>query len=103
MSGSCRGDFTLGPCGSTAAALRCLIRRCPVPCRRWEAGVVEGVNSQDRAPQYDRVPLVKSMRLTLAYHLVTDIRFGATTQLQGTTLEISEAALRQHLLEDCRL
>jgi hypothetical protein len=34
------------------------------------------------------------MRLTLAYHPVTDVRFGATTQLQGTTLEISEAALR---------
>jgi glycine reductase len=43
------------------------------------------------------------MRLTLAYHPVTDIRFGATTQLQGTTLEISEAALRQYLLEDRRL
>src|SRR5499426_2772424 len=43
------------------------------------------------------------MRLTLAYHPVTDIRFGATTQLQGTTLAISEAALRQHLLEDRRL
>jgi glycine reductase complex component B subunit alpha and beta len=46
---------------------------------------------------------VNFMRLTLAYHPVTDIRFGATTQLQGTTLEISEAALRQHLLEDRRL
>jgi glycine reductase len=43
------------------------------------------------------------MRLTLAYHPVTDMRFGATTQLQGTTLEVSEAALRQHLLEDRRL
>jgi sarcosine reductase len=43
------------------------------------------------------------MRLTLAYHPVTEICFGATTQLQGTTLEISEAALRQHLLEDRRL
>ena len=43
------------------------------------------------------------MRLTLAYHPVTDVRFGATTQLQGTTLEISETALRQHLLEDRRL
>jgi glycine reductase len=43
------------------------------------------------------------MRLTLAYHPVTDIRFGATTQLQGTILEVSEAGLRQHLLEDRRL
>ena len=49
------------------------------------------------------MPLVKPMRLTLAYHPVTDVRFGATTQLQGTTLEVSEAALRQHLLEDRRL
>src|SRR5215831_20130026 len=51
----------------------------------------------------DRVPLVRHMRLTLAYHAITDIRFGATTQLQGTVLEVSEAALRQHLLEDRRL
>ena len=43
------------------------------------------------------------MRLTLAYHPVADVRFGATTQLQGTTLEVSETALRQHLLEDRRL
>src|SRR5262245_30333831 len=43
------------------------------------------------------------MRLTLAYHPVTDMRFGASTQLQGTVLEVSEAALRQHLLEDHRL
>src|SRR5262245_40520597 len=43
------------------------------------------------------------MHLTLAYHAITDIRFGATTQLQGTTLEVSEAALRQYLLEDRRL
>src|SRR5882672_4122729 len=43
------------------------------------------------------------MRLTLAYHPITDIRFGATTQLQGAVLEVSEAALRQHLLEDRRL
>ena len=51
----------------------------------------------------DGVPLVRPMRLTLAYHLITDVRFGATTQLQGTMLEISEAALRQYLLEDRRL
>src|SRR5262245_66148105 len=43
------------------------------------------------------------MRLTLAYHPVTDLCFGATTQLQGTMLEISETALRQYLLEDRRL
>ena len=43
------------------------------------------------------------MRLTLTYHPVTDVRFGATTQLQGTVLEVSEAALRQYLLEDRRL
>src|SRR5262245_37335443 len=43
------------------------------------------------------------MRLILAYHAITDIRFGASTQLQGTTLEISETALRQYLLEDRRL
>ena len=49
------------------------------------------------------MPLVKPMRLTFAYHPVTDVRFGATTQLQGTTLEVSEAALRQYLLEDRRL
>ena len=46
---------------------------------------------------------MRHMRLTLAYHPVTDVRFGATTQLQGTTLEVSEAALRQYLLEDRRL
>src|SRR4030095_8750450 len=57
----------------------------------------------ERKPQYHGVSLVRHMRLTLAYHPVTDIRFGATTQLQGTTLEVSEAALRQHLLEDRRL
>ena len=63
-----------------------------------------GINSQDRKEtpaQWE--PLVKPMRLTLAYHPVTDVRFGATTQLQGTTLEISEAALRQYLLEDRRI
>jgi glycine reductase len=43
------------------------------------------------------------MRLTLAYHPVTDVCFGATTQLQGTSLEVSEAALRQLLLADRRL
>ena len=28
------------------------------------------------------------MRLTLAYHPLTDVRFGASTQLEGTVLEI---------------
>jgi glycine reductase complex component B subunit alpha and beta len=55
------------------------------------------------APQYNGVSLVRHMRLTLAYHPVTDVSFGATTQLQGTVLEVSEAELRQHLLEDRRL
>src|SRR5215831_16768413 len=58
---------------------------------------------RERKPQDHGVSLVRHMRLTLAYHPVTDIRFGATTQLQGTVLEVSEAALRQHLLEDRRL
>lgn len=43
------------------------------------------------------------MRLTLAYHPVTAISFGAHTRLQGTSLEISQAELRQHLLQDRRL
>src|SRR5215470_9575587 len=68
-------------------------------CRFWTA---VRVCCKGKAPaQWE--PLVKPMRLTLAYHPVTDVRFGATTQLRGTTLEISEAALCQHLLEDRRL
>ncbi len=43
------------------------------------------------------------MRLTLAYHRVSDIRFGDTTRLDGTILWVDQAALRQHLLEDHRL
>ena len=31
----------------------------------------------ERAPQPNEVPLVRHMRLTLAYHPITDIRFGA--------------------------
>jgi glycine reductase complex component B subunit alpha and beta len=43
------------------------------------------------------------MRLTLAYHPVSDLRFGDTTQLVGSSLRIDQAALRQHLLADHRL
>jgi hypothetical protein len=43
------------------------------------------------------------MRLTLAYHAVSDMRFGHTTQLEGTTLIIDQEALRQHLLANQRL
>lgn len=43
------------------------------------------------------------MRLTLAYHPITEVRFSDTTQLRGTVLDISQAALRQHLLADHRL
>jgi sarcosine reductase len=47
--------------------------------------------------------LVVQMRLTLAYHPVSEVRFGNTTQLDGTTLVVDQEALRQHLLEDRRL
>jgi glycine reductase len=43
------------------------------------------------------------MRLTVAYHAVSDLRFGDTTQLDGATLLVDREALRQHLLEDHRL
>ena len=43
------------------------------------------------------------MRLTLAYHTILDVQCGDTTRLDGTTLFINQAALRQHLLEDRRL
>jgi len=43
------------------------------------------------------------MRLTLAYHTISDVRWGDTTQLDGTTLVIDQEALRQHLLADRRL
>ena len=43
------------------------------------------------------------MRLTLAYHPVSDMRFGHTTQLEGTTLIIDQEALRQRLLANQRL
>ena len=40
------------------------------------------------------------MELTLAHHLVTEIRFGTQTQLDGTTLVIDPAELRRLVLED---
>lgn len=43
------------------------------------------------------------MHLTLAYHPITAIRFSETTQLHGTVLDVSQAALQQHLLSDRRL
>src|SRR5919106_1055451 len=43
------------------------------------------------------------MRLTLAYHKVSDVRFGDATQLAGTILLVDQEALRQHLLADRRL
>ena len=43
------------------------------------------------------------MRLPLAIHPVTEIRFGTATKLSGTRLEIDKEELRKHLLEDKRL
>lgn len=43
------------------------------------------------------------MRLTLAYHTVSDVRFGDATGLDGTTLLVEPEGLRQQLLEDHRL
>jgi glycine reductase len=43
------------------------------------------------------------MRLTLAYHPVSDMRFGNTMQLDGSTLVVHQEALRQYLLADRRL
>ena len=40
------------------------------------------------------------MNLTLAYHPVEALRFGASTRLDGTTLEIGADELRALLLED---
>ena len=70
---------------------------------RWSVALPRGMHENSWGDGLDGVLLVRHMRLTLAYHPVTDVRFGATTQLQGTTLEVSEAALRQYLLEDRRL
>jgi sarcosine reductase len=46
---------------------------------------------------------IAQMRLTLAYHAVSDVRFGDRTQLDGTTLLVDQEALQRHLLEDHRL
>jgi glycine reductase len=43
------------------------------------------------------------MRLTLAYHPVSVVKFADATQLEGTTLLLDQEALRQHLLADRRL
>jgi sarcosine reductase len=43
------------------------------------------------------------MRLTLAYHPVSDVRFSDTTQLDGTSLLVDQEDLRQYLLADGRL
>lgn len=43
------------------------------------------------------------MELTLAKHPITDIRFGDSTELEGTTLVVDREELTQHLLEDRRL
>ena len=43
------------------------------------------------------------MRLNLAIHPVTEMRFGTRTQLIGTRLEINRDELERHLLEDSRL
>jgi glycine reductase len=43
------------------------------------------------------------MRLTLAYHTISDVQYGDTTRLDGTTLRLDREALCQHLLEDRRL
>jgi hypothetical protein len=43
------------------------------------------------------------MGLTLAYHPITNMQFGAATHLEGTTLHVDQEVLRQRLLEDRRL
>jgi sarcosine reductase len=43
------------------------------------------------------------MRLSMAYHPVSDVRFADRTQLDGTILRVDQEALRQHLLADRRL
>jgi glycine reductase complex component B subunit alpha and beta len=43
------------------------------------------------------------MRLTLAYHPVSELSFGDTTHLDGTRLLVDQEALRQDLLADRRL
>jgi sarcosine reductase len=43
------------------------------------------------------------MRLILAIHPITEIRFGDTSRLDGTRLQVNQAGLRHLLLEDRRL
>lgn len=43
------------------------------------------------------------MRLTLAYHPITDIQYGETTKLEGTVVAVDQAALQTYLLGDQRL
>jgi glycine reductase len=43
------------------------------------------------------------MRLTLAYHTISDVQYGDTTRLNGTILRIDQEALGRYLLEDPRL
>jgi glycine reductase len=43
------------------------------------------------------------MRLTLAYHAVSDVTLSDTTHLDGTDLLVDQEALRRHLLPDRRL
>ncbi len=50
-----------------------------------------------------REALVEHMQLTLACHTITDVQYGDTTQLEGTTLVVNQEGLRQHLLADQRL
>ena len=40
------------------------------------------------------------MQLTLAHHPITDIRFGTSTQLDGSVLTVDREALRKIVLED---
>ena len=43
------------------------------------------------------------MELTLAIHQITDLRFGDSTYLDGSTLVVDRESLTNHLLEDSRL
>ena len=43
------------------------------------------------------------MELTLALHQITDLRFGDSTYLDGSTLVVDRESLTNHLLEDPRL
>ncbi len=43
------------------------------------------------------------MELTLAIHQITDLRFGDSTYLNGSTLVVDRESLTNHLLEDSRL